>query len=490
MKKKLLTLLIAVMCAVLLFSGCGLGSYIQNKPSTEPPQTTDPDDTENPDDNPDENPENPDTPDVPAPPVDNNHYTVSVYYNNKLFSPGDMEVTVVWRGNNVIRVPLGADGKADAGELDGDYGVYLEGLPEKYSYNPSAYKATDAERKVTILITDIQAPESGDGKGLYRDQGCYFVKKDGTYRASIASDGEQVYFEYTPTAPGWYSIESWVNAYEDEINPVLTAYSGSTAYKFNPVKINDGGFSLSGGFTQNFHYDCKVDKTEVGATFTVAVTGESKMMDYPVYVDFAITYVGEYQNDYSDVRVIRAKEARIKAAEKQAGETFVYADMGTKIFDMANYAYCEDTGFYHRYSQELYADDPYGYGEGFGPILCCAISMSVPCYSTTTLYNANDVGGPDMSFNYLKLSKCWVEEEQKYATFDYTDFIRVDYYGKCNSEGVCYVTQELKDFLQKYAENHTLYTDGVGAEPGSPEDKGYFAKQDALWLFACGFYSK
>lgn len=479
MRKKLLTLMIAALCTVTLFSGCGLGSFVTNGKPKPPPSINEPD-----------NPDNPDNPDKPEEP-DNNHYTVSVYLNNKLFEPGDRDINVVWRNDsNVKRVPLGANGKADAGELDGDYGVYLEGLPSNYTYNPSAYKATDESRKVMILLTTIRKPESGDGKGLYLSEGCYVLKYDGTYRANISYDGEKVYYEYTPTMSGYYIVTSWVNAYEDEINPVLITYSGSHAYKYNPQTLDGGGFALSGGFTKNFRYECKVDKSEVGNSFTIAVTADCKNTDYPVYIDFAITYEGEYESDYSDVRVIRAKEAKIKAAEKQANETFVYADLGTKVFDMANYAYCEDTGFYHRYDEQLYADDPYEYGAGFGPILCCVIRKKMPCYSVTSLYEANEVGLPDVCFNYLQLAKCWVEEENKYATFDYTLFIRTDYNGKTNTDGVCYVTQELKEFLQMFASKHSLYTDSAGTAEGTPEDMGYFAKQDALWLFACGYYSE
>ena len=118
------------------------------------------------------------------------------------------------------------------------------------------------------------------------------------------------------------------------------------------------------------------------------------------------------------------------------------------------------------------------------------IRKKVPCYSVTSLYEANEVGLPDVCFNYLQLAKCWVEEENKYATFDYTLFIRTDYNGKTNTDGVCYVTQELKEFLQMFASKHSLYTDSAGTAEGTPEDMGYFAKQDALWLFACGYYSE
>ena len=154
MKKKFLTLLIAALCTVTLFSGCGLGSFVTNGKPKDPPPVTDPDNPNNPD-----NPDNPNKPDVPE--IPSTHYTVSVYYNNKLFNPGETEINVVWRNDNEVKkVLLGADGKADAGELDGDFGVYLEGLPSKYTYNPSAYTATSEERKVTILLGSIRDRKS------------------------------------------------------------------------------------------------------------------------------------------------------------------------------------------------------------------------------------------------------------------------------------------------------------------------------------------
>lgn len=482
MKKKILSLIMVFLCAVMCFSGCGLGSYINNNTGNKNPSgTTKPDNPDNPDP---DNPDNPDNPDPEDPTTPETHYTATVFYKNKLFDPGDDEITVVWKGDDVIREPLGDDGTADAGELDGDYGVYLEGLPDKYTYNPNDYTATAENHKVTILLIDIKTPERGDGKGLYLDSGCYSVKYDGTYRAKIAADGEYLYYEYTPTAAGFYSIVSWVNVYVDEVSPLLRVYSGSSAYKFNPKDLNGGGFTLPGGFTKNFRYECKIDKSEVGAAFTFAVSAMGKNADYPLNVDFAITYEGEYISSNSDIRTIRAKEAAVKAANKKPGETFVFADLGTKTFNNANYKFNEDTGFYHYYGAE-YADDSYGYGVNYGPILCCAITKQIESFTLTTLYYANSVG---LGMNILRLYNVWIEEEKKYAVFDYTYFIREDYYKVCNNDGVCYVTKELKDFLQKFAENQSLWTDGAGVSAGTPEANGYNANQDALWLFACGIY--
>ena len=283
MKKKILSLMLVFACAVSCFAGCGLGSYIDNNGGNNKPTVpTDPD-----------NPVKPDEPVDPS--VPETHYTVSVFYNNKLFDPAGEDITVVWKNDlNVKRVALGADGKADAGELDGDYGVYLEGLPSHYAYNPNANTATAENRKITILLTDVKQPERGDGKGLYVDGGCYVVRYDGNYRAQISYEGEYLYYQYTPTAAGFYSVESCVSVYADEINPLLRTYSGSGSYKFNPKDANGGGVSLEGGFTRNFRYEYKIDKSEVGHSFTFAVSAQGKNTDYPLTVDFAISYKGEY----------------------------------------------------------------------------------------------------------------------------------------------------------------------------------------------------
>ena len=48
------------------------------------------------------------------------------------------------------------------------------------------------------------------------------------------------------------------------------------------------------------------------------------------------------------------------------------------------------------------------------------------------------------------------------------------------------VTEELKEFLQKYSVNQKLFSDGNGwAEQYVPR---YDAYEDSQWLFACGYY--
>ncbi|MDE5548547.1 MAG: hypothetical protein K2J30_06090, partial [Clostridia bacterium] len=122
MKNKFISALTAfTLCFSLCLSGCSLGTYYENgtdKPSIDNGTNKDP---------------NGGT-DDPIMPVTSSHYTVTVYYDGKPFNPGDNDITVVWHnGNTVTRCLLDENGKADAGELDGDFSVYLLGLPDTYT---------------------------------------------------------------------------------------------------------------------------------------------------------------------------------------------------------------------------------------------------------------------------------------------------------------------------------------------------------------------
>ena len=480
MKNKLIAILLACLSLVFCCTGCGMGTYLENggkNPSNNVGGGKDPN--------------TPSDPDDPNEPTEENptHYAATVYLGNQVFTPDDgMQITVVWRSkNDVVRVPLGSDGKADAGELDGTYTVYLSGLPTDYTYNPNGYTATADDRKTSILLTTVKKPQSGNGGDMYAGKGCFTVRDDGTYRVTIANEKTSLFYEYMPRSAGVYSIESWVNIYDDEINPHLDLYGGTTANKWFVRTLDGGGAAADGGFAKNFRYEFSVSATEVGNVCTFAVGAKSKSGEYPIYVDFAITYLGDYTSSYADIRPQAAKQARGKTPERKDGEQFVYADMGTKLYDASKFKVSPNTGRYHVYDAVEYADNRYGYGAGYGPMLLCDLKGALPAYGVvSSLYNAISVG-PSQS-NYLILFNMWIEAEQKFAAFDYTNFIRIDYNAVCNSEGKCYVTEELRSFLQKFAENHSLYTDGVGAGMDTPEEAGYTANQDALWLFACGFY--
>lgn len=280
-------------------------------------------------------------------------------------------------------------------------------------------------------------------------------------------------------------MESWCNIYEDEINPLVDIYKGTSGAKYFSETRDGGGTSLSGGFTKNFRYEIDIADRQIGNTYTFGVYAYSKTGEYPVTFDFAITYEGEAP----DRKTIEVRAENIHGVDKAKDSTapYRYADYlkknesDEKVFNGAFYRLDED-GYYRVYDKERYADN-----DGWGPRLLCDITAVNPSYTLTSLYDANKVQGS--ANNYLRMED-WNEEEQGNSLYDYTRFIRTDYYSKCNGDGRCYVTQELKEFLQLYAIRHNLWTDGAALLEGSgtPEENGYSANQDDMWLFACGFY--
>ena len=55
-----------------------------------------------------------------------------------------------------------------------------------------------------------------------------------------------------------------------------------------------------------------------------------------------------------------------------------------------------------------------------------------------------------------------------------------------NSDGAVPVTEEVRQFLQKYSVGQVLFMDGDGwAETG---DNPYESTEKDQWLFACGYY--
>lgn len=474
--------LLCILLVLTLCTGCSLGSYQTNPglPNNDPTNgsTGGTDATTGPNE----------------PGTEQTPYTVRLLYNNEPFSVHDAQISVVWHGQSSdVVVPLEANGTANAGALDGDFDIYLIGLPEQYSYNPGIYHATADKRHVDIIICDIRQPIDGDGGinanppsyGLYTNGGCYVVKYQGTYRVTCTEPGQIFYFEYQPTASGIYSVESWCNIYEDEINPLVDIYKGTAGAKYFSETRDGGGTSLSGGFTKNFRYEIDIADRQVGNTYTFGVYAYSKTGEYPVTFDFAITYEGEAP----DRKTIEVRAENIHGVDKakNSNAPYRYADYlkknasDEKVFNGAFYRLDED-GYYRVYDKERYADN-----DGWGPRLLCDITAVNPSYTLTSLYDANKVQGS--ANNYLRMED-WNEEEQGNSLYDYTRFIRTDYYSKCNSDGRCYVTQELKEFLQLYAIRHNLWTDGAALLEGSgtPEENGYSANQDDMWLFACGFY--
>ena len=250
---------------------------------------------------------------------------------------------------------------------------------------------------------------------------------------------------------------------------------GSIAYKNFSETINDGGASLKGGYTKNFKWVVNITDDRIGNVYTFAIGADSKSGVYPVSVDFKISYEGEYYEDVILSKLIVAEEATTKAEEMPKDKyVFINSDGGTGnyydtgitngsgIIDGSKFKYNEETGFWHLYDKKT--------GE-YGPILCAKITKPCAYY---------DDEGALSQIEYAGNKNLTVSN----GTENYKQFIEKQYAAVCNSDGVCYVTMELMEFLQKFSISQRLFFDGNGFV----EEKGVYAIEEDQWLFAWWYY--
>ncbi|MDE5729437.1 MAG: hypothetical protein K2I20_04610 [Clostridia bacterium] len=511
--------LAVLLCSLFAFAcaGCGYGSVIDNngKPSGGNQGST-------------EQPEQPDNPNVPEKPeeggkVKETDYTVTLFVDSAPYNFGTSSIQAEWINTTNKRkrftATLDEKGFGNAGEIDeGDYYVHLINLPAEFTYNPNENIATPGSRKIYINLKRPLRPSTGSGTG-WKNGECYVLRTLGTFRATIKSASKPVHYCYSPTQSGWYSITSWVDIFADNLKPVLKAYNGNAGGYVVPTPhtiISDGG--KEGTYTKNFVYNVFVEPKLVGNPYYFTVEAEHKFNTYPSTVDFEIKYEGEVR-DTTQWKVIRASQA---AQSANSSLSYHYADSlaGNKTFSMEKIRYNPKTGCYHVYDLAKYPQGNSNFGKGFGPRIYCDIRNTTPCFTRASLYNARAIQTPVGKDEWLKITAQYVgvdydekrydedyepnsgstifqqylrdEDGTKTLNWDFGDFIQTDYASKANSHGRVYVTKELKIFLQLYAEAHMFWTDNYmsssALEYSTPEGNGYFATQDAFWLFACGYY--
>ena len=203
----------------------------------------------------------------------------------------------------------------------------------------------------------------------------------------------------------------------------------------------------------------------------------------------ATAYLKKYfDNYYEDIKDKAWKNPAVQIGDK-------------KVLKEDDFEYNEATGFFHKYDEVLYANDPYGYGVGYGPILYADISSSTGTRTgildmpfTTMEYRGNKVltvsegrenyklfiesyeGANSMSIQVLGGG---IECSEELVNL-------IGYATIANGDGAVPVTMEVKEFLQKYAINQVLFMDGNGWAERA--ETPYQSTEDGQWLFACGYY--
>lgn len=483
-----------------------------------------------------------DSSDTPPPTSEGYTFTATVMFDGKVFVPkasADPEdaLQVRWTdGSKYYTVPVGVDGKAVCEGLDGDYTVTLVNLSADYTYNPNIYKADNDSRDVIIELMTLSYGK-GDGTGLYN---CIEMENPGVYRAEIEEEDHTVYFQFTPVRPGIYVIESLMDVSAGMYNPLADMYYGSSQFKYPDDTLDGGGASL--GYTTNFKKTIKIAESFIGNCYTFGVRVEGKDAVYPVNVDFAITYEGGYtyegtHKDFVFPSVIPNTGysswyedyiSYIESERDKYGDNYRDAAItvdGKRIFDQNAYKLNTDDGYYHVYDLVKYASTG-----GWGPILYANITIptkfidsafsaieyqgnnALTLNSGTENYKVFIEGfsnivnhaadpGSRVSGPYFCVSNCpclatnggccAIEDNCTKCTKDCVQlpkaYIGQKGYADIAIDGRCPVTEELKDFLQKYCVKEKLFSDGNGwAEQYIPR---YDAYEDSQWLFACGYYN-
>ena len=442
-------------------------------------------------------------------------FTVSLRYHGAPYIPTE-QITVFWTGEkNIASAKINSKGIAGVEGLDGDYRVTLSNLPARLAYNPNIYTATNDQRNIVIDIYDIQKT-TGKGSGIYQ---CIEITKTAVYEVELTSPEHIVYYEFRPTIPGNYTIESWMDTTAEKYNPYCETYTGTFAAKWFDKTVDGGG--SEGIYTKNFLNGINLSQDMIGNVLTYGVRVDAKNQDnYPVKVVFAIQLDGGFEDSGAfaeyDMYVKQETQETYLAGKIEYDKT-KYELVGPEkplegradayIFDETMYKLWkkEDGGdnFYHLYNEEEYPETG-----GYGPILYAYIS-SAPRFvdraftfieqeskplsikfpdgtrinykhcieGYTALATRNEAQYNGGSYYCDEYCPCHLGQDYGLAcTSDCPDefcrnncrHIKADNVGfegiqsYANSDGLVAVTQEIKDFLYQFSVNQRYFADGEG----------------------------
>lgn len=527
-----------------------------------------------------DNNDNVDKPDNPDSEDEMIEFKVNLSLNGEAFTEFDptSPIIVNWNdGISFVDANVNSSGYATALGLDGDYSVSLKNIPKGYTYNPNIYTATNDNPEITIDIYPI-GTTTGGGTSEHNRK---VIKETSMYSVTLKSENHKVYYEFKPKKSGTYTIESWVSAHDDKINPKIDVYSSSFAAPIYQYTLDTGG-KEGKNYTKNFKYEVEIAEEMISTSgggqvvFIFAVYASARNDKYfPAEVNFAVQYEGGFElehavSDYmlpneiyavmaNKIREIKAmswdeliaiypgfqwEEALYERLQKltesdlnntltlnsflfneenkflqvrvighleeyfnsyyaqNAGKTWqnpAETISGKVVLLEANYRYNKKTGFYHKYDETKYANDEYGYGKGYGPILYADIAVAVRTgILDTSLTTIEYKGNKALTVsNGTECYKFFVEgysHAQSVSLSTYGGYIECDevytnligYNDIVNSDGAAPVTEELRQFLQKYSVNQLMFMDGDGwAENG---EIPYESAENSQWLFACGYY--
>lgn len=380
---------------------------------------------------------------------------------------------VVWSNRTeAITGNVSSSGVATA-NLDGDYKVTLQNIPEGYTYNPNIYYVTNRRPTVTVQVYKLNK-QMDTGESLYDT--IIEVSKTGAYRALIEDRDDTVFFQFQPVLNGYYTIESCVDTTFNEVNPFMDIYFGNVAAKYYERTLDDGS-DYCDTYTKNFSYTIKRSQDEVKSVFAFGIRASHKTNQFPTYVDFIISRGEDYERPSSEGKLIMPTEDFGKAQTTITWETgtWTWAENWTSdskaMFDEDNFILHTD-GYYHL--------KDFTTGGVSDKKLYVMISKSI---SERPFLNYQE-----SEVNLKVLAECSgppTDPLKNIGGYKYNSFV-IEYSHYTNADGVYPATKEMRDLLQNFAIAQRYFADGQGTFETANR---VYAEEDDQWLFACGYYA-
>lgn len=428
-------------------------------------------------------------------------YTVTLTQLGDIYYP-DTDIKVYWRSTLDTKEAIvdRTTGTATVTDLDGEYHVSIDNdsLPRNLSYDPNIYFTNADNPHVEIELYTVYTPVTKNNCGGID---WWLIKDVGAYRTLITYDNafgrpNPVYYEFTPTKSGYYSIESTVSTVTDNINPRYTTYYGVSTAKFMGKTYNGDEIGEpeckpgpQGTYTYNFKIEISCNSAELHAeasmgvaSWSFAISATSKSAAYPIVVDWRIVRLDEK----GDNHYIPTERQEVKTTQLPTEVPPTSAESGLTLYNsnngIGNYpgAANGDKLITSRGGERIWrnpVDGSYWVCEKDSSGTYQPVSRL--CFYITQPYPYTDLPftSPEVFDNNFILNN---------GKSIYVDMIKVQYPKMANADGVCYVTDEIRQFLQYYAVKHYIFNDGRG---GICDEKGIHAAEEDMWLFACCYYS-
>ena len=320
--RKIIALILALTLSLLALTSCGTYNGIDkpNKPvggNTETPGT----------------PSTPTTPDLPT---NTTPFTVTLVYDDAPFVDTDGTYAIWTRENEIHRAPFVYDettgiSTASITGLDGDYSVTLLNLASKYMYDANAYSATNNKRDTVIELFRFYSNGTSTGADEYSP---HSIARVGAYTATLTKKQPYMFYRFTPTKEGTYTITTICDTNANEINPSFAIYNGSYGSWYYNHTIESGGAEAS--YTRNVKYEISLHKENIGQPFLFKVSASNKNGTYPMDVSFIVKY--EAPDNSRDDYGVKTDKLTITASDNTyliSSENSVYKDIldGGVLYD-------------------------------------------------------------------------------------------------------------------------------------------------------------